>query len=172
MFPQYVDKRLDEIAKAEGISEVDVYIRIVADEDASVIGYTMSEPDMRTFYQQPWVMVSSDGGIGLRHPRATGTFPRVLGRFVRDEKWLSLPEAIRKMTSLPASRLGLKNRGLIRAGTKADLVLFDPRTILDLSTFEDPQRLSRGVMRVFVNGVEVWAEEKATGAKPGRILVQ
>jgi N-acyl-D-amino-acid deacylase len=105
----------------------------------------MSEPDMRTFYQQPWVMVSSDGGIGMRHPRAAGTFPRVLGRFVRDEKWLSLPEAIRKMTSLPASRLGLKDRGVIRPGVKADLVLFDPQTILDLSTFEDPERLSRAL---------------------------
>ena len=172
MFPQYVGKRLDEIAKAEGISEVDVYIRLVADDGASVIGYTMSEPDMRTFYQQPWVMVSSDGGIGMRHPRAAGTFPRVLGRFVRDEKWLSLPEAIRKMTSLPASRLGLKDRGVIRVGMKADVVLFDPQAILDQSTFEDPQRLSRGVERVVVNGVEVWGDGKATGAKPGRVLVR
>jgi N-acyl-D-amino-acid deacylase len=110
--------------------------------------------------------------LGMRHPRAAGTFPRVLGRFVRDEEWLSLPEAIRKMTSLPASRLGLKDRGVIRAGMKADLVLFDPRTILDESTFDDPQRLSRGVQRVFVNGVEVWAEEKAAGAKPGQVLVR
>ena len=104
-FPQYVGKRLDEIAKAEGISEVDLYIRIVQDGDAGVIGHTMSEEDMRTFYRQPWTMVASDGGVGVSHPRGAGTFPRVLGRFVRDEKWLTLPEAIRKMTSLPAARL-------------------------------------------------------------------
>jgi N-acyl-D-amino-acid deacylase len=89
----------------------------------------------------------------------------VLERFVREQKWLSFPEAIRKMTSLPASRLGLKDRGIIRAAIKADLVLFDPQSIVDQSTFDDSQRLSRGVQRVFVHGVEVWAEDKATGQR-------
>jgi N-acyl-D-amino-acid deacylase len=110
---------------------------------------------------------SSDGGIGMRHPRAAGTFPRVLGRFVREEKWLSLPEGVRKITSWPASRLGLKDRGIIRAGMKADLVLFDPQDTVDQSTFDDPQRLSRGVARVFVNGVEVWAEREGDGREAG-----
>ncbi len=107
-FPQYVGKRLDEIARNENMSEVDLYIRIVQDDEAGVIGHTISAPDLRTFYQQPWVMVASDGGVGMSHPRAAGTFTRVLGRYVREEHWLTLPEAIRKMTSLPASRIGLE----------------------------------------------------------------
>ena len=169
-FPQYEGKRLDEIARAEQVSDVDVYIRLVADEGISVIGYAMTENDMRTFYQQPWVMVSSDGGIGLRHPRSAGTFPRVLGRFVREEKWLSLPEAIRKMTSLPAARLGLHDRGVLRPGAKADVVLFNPDTIVDRSTFEEPLKLAQGVENVFVNGVLVWDHDHATGALPGQVV--
>jgi N-acyl-D-amino-acid deacylase len=171
-FPQYVGKRLDEIAKAEGISEVDVYIRIVADDDAGVIGHTMAEDDMRTFLRQPWAMVASDGGIGVSHPRGAGTFPRVLGRFVRDEKWLTLPEAIKKMTSMPAARLGLKDRGLIRVGMKADLVLFDPATIVDRSTFEQPRLRARGIYRVFVNGEAVWTGDSPETKRPGRVLTR
>ena len=132
----------------------------------------MSEPDMRIFYQQPWVMVASDGGIGVRHPRGAGTFPRVLGRFVRDEGWLTLPEAIRKMTSLPAARLGLKDRGVIRAGMKADLVLFDAASVLDLSTFEQPRLLARGIHTVFVNGGPVWGASRPGGQRPGRVLTR
>ena len=127
-FPQYVGKRLDEAAKLEGLSEVDMYIKIVQDDDAGVIGHTMIAEDMQTFLRQPWAMVASDGGINTSHPRGAGTFPRVLGRFVRDEKWLSLPEAIKKMTSMPAARLKLKDRGTIAVGMKADLMLFDPAT--------------------------------------------
>jgi N-acyl-D-amino-acid deacylase len=170
-FPAYVGRRLDEIARAEGISEVDLYIRIVTDEDAGVIGHTMIEEDMRTFYRQPWVMVASDGGLGMSHPRGAGTFPRVLGRFVRDEHWMTLPEAIRKMTSLPALRLGLKDRGVIRVGMKADLVLFDPTSILDMATFERPRLRSRGVHAVFVNGVPVLGADRPEGPLPGRVLI-
>jgi N-acyl-D-aspartate/D-glutamate deacylase/CubicO group peptidase (beta-lactamase class C family) len=169
-YPQYVGRRLDEIAKAEGISEVELYIRLVQDEDAGVIGHTMAEKDMRTFYRQPWVMVASDGGIGVSHPRGAGTFPRVLGRFVRDEKWLALPEAIRKMTSLPAARLGLKDRGAIRVGMKADLVLFDPGYVLDLSTFEQPRRRARGINMVFVNGSRVWGGDSQEDPRPGTVI--
>jgi N-acyl-D-aspartate/D-glutamate deacylase/CubicO group peptidase (beta-lactamase class C family) len=171
-FPQYVGKRLDEAASAEGVSEVDLYIRIVQDDDAGVIGHTMSEPDMRTFLRQPWTMVASDGGIGVSHPRGAGTFPRVLGRFVRDDKWLTLAEAIRKMTSLPAARLGLKDRGVLRAGMKADLVVFDPATIVDRSTFEQPQLRARGIHRVFVNGQPVWTGDSPDDNRPGRVLAR
>jgi N-acyl-D-aspartate/D-glutamate deacylase len=115
-------------------------------------------------------MVSSDGGIGGRHPRGAGTYPRVLGRYVRELHWLTLPEAIRKMTSLPAQRFKLKDRGLIRRGFKADLVVFDPSKILDRATFQEPQLISTGVQRVFVNGVEVWSDGKVTGNRPGRAL--
>ena len=171
-FPQYVGRRLDEIAKAEGVTEVDLYIRIVGDADAGVIGHTMREDDLRMFYRQPWVMVASDGGIGMSHPRGAGTFPRVLGRFVREEQWLTLPDAVRKMTSLPASRLGLKDRGVIRVGMKADLVLFDPSTILDMSTFERPRLRSRGIHTVFVNGVPVLGADPPVGPLPGRVLTR
>jgi N-acyl-D-amino-acid deacylase len=170
MFPEHVGRRLSEAAEDAGLSEVDFYIRIVVDEEAGVIGHTMSEPDLRVFYEQPWTMVASDGGIGARHPRGAGTFPRVLGRFVREEGWMSLPEAIRRMTSLPASRLGLADRGLVREGLKADLVVFDPATIIDHSTFEDPARLSRGVHAVFVNGAPVWLHERPTEERPGVVL--
>ena len=119
------------------------------DDDAGVIGHTMIAEDMQAFLQQPWAMVASDGGINTSHPRGAGTFPRVLGRFVRDEKWLSLPEAIRKMTSMPAARLKLKDRGTIAVGMKADLMLFDPATIIDRSTFEQPRlRAARHLSRV------------------------
>jgi N-acyl-D-amino-acid deacylase len=169
-FPQYVGKRLSEVAKAEGISEVEAYIRIVADDEAGVIGHTMSEADMRTFYRQRWTMVASDGGVNVAHPRGAGTFPRVLGRFVREEKWLTLPDAIRKMTSLPAARIGLKDRGIIRVGMKADLVIFDPATVLDLSTFERPRLRARGIHSVFVNGKPVWTGDRPDGNRPGRVL--
>jgi N-acyl-D-amino-acid deacylase len=148
---------------------VDFFIRI-ADDEVGIIGHTMSEPDLRTFYQQPWVMVASDGGVNNNHPRGAGTFPRVLGRFVREQQWLTLPEAIRKMTALPASRLGLADRGRIAVGARADLVLFDPATILDRSTFEAPRELSQGVRMVWVNGEPVWRDGRATAARPGRTL--
>lgn len=171
MFPQYIGRRLDEIARAEGVSEVDLYIRIVKDEGAGMIGHTMIAGDMQTFLKQPWAMVASDGGINNNHPRGAGTFPRVLGRFVRDEQWLTLPDAVRKMTAMPAARLGLKDRGAIAVGMKADLVLFDPATVIDQSTFENPRQLARGIHTVWVNGVVVWSGERATGNRPGQVLI-
>jgi N-acyl-D-amino-acid deacylase len=171
-YPQHVGKRLDAIANAEGVSEVDMYIRLVEDDDVGVIGHTMAEADMRTFLKQPWTMVASDGGVATSHPRGAGTFPRVLGRFVREEQWLTLPEAIQKMTSMPAARLGLKDRGILRAGMKADLVLFDPATVIDRSTFEQPRLRARGIVRVFVNGRPVWTGDSPDGPRPGVVLVR
>lgn len=171
MFPQYVGRRLDEIARAEGVSEVDLYIRIVKDEGAGMIGHTMIAADMQAFLKQPWAMVASDGGINNSHPRGAGTFPRLLGRFVRDEQWLTLPDAIRKMTTMPAARLGLKDRGATAVGMKADLVLFDPATVLDQSTFENPRQLARGIHTVWVNGVVVWSGDRAAGNRPGQVLI-
>ena len=172
MFPQHVGRRLDEVARAEGLSEVDAYIRIVKDEQAGIIGHTMSEPDLRAFYRQPWTMVSSDGGINNNHPRGAGTFTRVLGKLVREDGWMTLPEAIRKMTSMPAARLGLKDRGLIRPGMKADLVLFNAETVIDRSTFEEPRRLSTGIHRVWVNGQAVWLGSASSGRRPGQVLTR
>lgn len=168
--PDYEFKTLAEIAGQQNVTPVEMYMRIVRDGGASIVCHSMKDEDIRVFYQQPWVMVSSDGGIGSRHPRGAGTFPRVLGQFVRERHWLALPEAVRKMTSLPAWRLGLKDRGLIKSGEKADIVLFDPATIIDRSTFQQSQLVSAGINRVFVNGVEVWRDGTVTGARPGRAL--
>ena len=168
--PDYEFKTMEEIAKAQNITPVELYMRIVREGGAGVVCHSMKDSDIKTFYTQPWVMVSSDGGIGSRHPRGAGTFPRVLGQFVREKHWFSLQEAIRKMTSLPAWRLGLKDRGLIRSGFKADLVLFDPAVVIDRATFEHPELVAAGINRVFVNGQEVWSENKTTGNRPGRPL--
>ena len=173
----YAGHSLAEIAKANRISPVEMYMRIIREGDASgmeaqVIGHSMVESDIKAFYQQPWVMVASDGGIGAAHPRGAGTFPRVLGRFVREKHWLTLTEAIRKMTALPAQRLGWKDLGILREGAYADLVLFDPATVIDRATFRKPQELPLGIEKVFVNGVLVWNDAKPTGATPGRVLTR
>jgi N-acyl-D-amino-acid deacylase len=115
-------------------------------------------------------MVASDGQAGGRHPRGAGTFTRVLGRFVRELQWLTLEDAVRKMTAAPASRLGLSDRGLIREGMKADLVIFDSKRVIDLSTFKDPALLSTGIEQVFVNGESVWEQGKPTGRLPGSVI--
>jgi N-acyl-D-aspartate/D-glutamate deacylase len=166
----YEFKSLDEIAREQRTTPVEIYMLIVKDGGARVVGRSMKEEDIRAFYRQPWVMVGSDGGTGMRHPRGAGTYPRVLGRYVRELRWLSLQEAIRKMTGLPAWRLGLKDRGLIRAGMKADVVLFDPARIIDRATFKEPQLIAEGIERVLVNGVEVWRDGATTGDKPGVVL--
>jgi N-acyl-D-amino-acid deacylase len=152
-----------------------MYIRMIRDGDtahteAAIIGQSMIEGDIKAFYQQPWVMVASDGGVASQHPRGAGTFPRVLGLYVREKQWLTLPEAVRKMTSLPAQRLNWKDRGIVRKGAVADLVLFDPATVIDRSTFADPTALATGIEKVFVNGVLVWDSGKSTGARPGIVI--
>lgn len=166
----YEGKTLEEIAQINNVSPADVYAQIVKNGGAGVVGNSMNEADVKAFHQQSWVMVSSDGGIGSRHPRGTGTFPRVLGRFVRENKWLTLEEAIRKMTEMPAKRLGLKDRGLIKKGMRADLVLFDKDKVIDLATFTEPQKLSEGIEITFVSGVPVWKNGKVTDNFPGSIL--
>jgi N-acyl-D-amino-acid deacylase len=166
----YEGKTLEEIAKLKNVSPVDVYIQIVKDGGAGVVCNSMNEQDVKNFYQQPWVMVSSDGGIGSRHPRGTGTFSRVLGRFVRENNWLTLEEAVRKMSAFPAQRLNLPDRGFIKKGMKADLVLFDKDRVIDRATFAEPQNFSEGIEIVFVNGVKVWENGKTTGNLPGEIL--
>ncbi|MBI1737729.1 MAG: D-aminoacylase [Acidobacteria bacterium] len=166
----YEGRTLEEVAKSRGVTPVALYIEMVKNGDAGIIGKTMIEADIKTLYQWKWTMVSSDGGIGMKHPRGAGTFPKVLGRFVREKQWLTLPEAIRKMTSLPAWRLKLKDRGTIKKGNVADLVLFNPATVIDNSTFAEPFELSTGIEKVWVNGTLVWDAGKATGARPGRVL--
>jgi N-acyl-D-amino-acid deacylase len=168
--PDYEFHTLDAIARQAGLTPVQLFTRIVQDGGAGAVVKAMKDDDIRVFYQAPWVMVGSDGGIGMRHPRGAGTYPRVLGVFVRERGWLTLPEAIRKMTSLPAWRLGLKDRGVIRPGMRADLVLFDPATVIDRSTFAEPTKRSAGIEKVWVNGQLVWNGNRATGALPGQVL--
>jgi N-acyl-D-aspartate/D-glutamate deacylase len=168
--PEYEFKTLEAIANAQNITPVDLFIQIVKDGGASVVATSMIEEDIRRFYTQPWVMVASDGGIGLRHPRTAGTFPRVLGKFVREQRWLSLPDAIRKMTDAPAARLKLADRGRIAPGMIADLVLFDPATIADRATFQEPFVLPMGMKGVWVGGIRVWDGSTTTGAHPGRSI--
>jgi N-acyl-D-amino-acid deacylase len=165
----YEFRTMADIAKARGITPVDLFIEI-AKSGASVVAKSMIDDDIRAFYSWPWTMVSSDGGIEYRHPRGAGTFPRVLGRFVRERGWLTLEEAIRKMTSLPAWRLGLKDRGAIKKGYVADLVLFDPKTVIDNATFTEPFKLSAGIEEVWVAGRAVWSGGKSTGDLPGTAL--
>ena len=172
---RYEQQTIEQLAQSEHIDAIEMFIRIiregnVANDDALIIAKSMTDADIELFYKQPWVMVSSDGGIDSQHPRGAGTFPRVLGRFVREKHWFTLPEAIRKMTSLPAQRMGLRDRGVLRKGNFADLVLFDPETVVDRATFAQPFELPAGIKTVFVNGVKVWSDDRPTGEKPGRVL--
>ncbi len=173
--PEYAGHTIAELAATHKISPTEMYIQIIREGDAAnteagVIGKSMIDRDIQAFYQQPWVMVSSDGGIGSAHPRGAGTFPRVLGLYVREKHWLTLPEAVHKMTGLPAQRLNWKDRGILREGAYADMVLFNPATIIDRATFAKPFEVATGVEKVFVSGTLVWDGTKATGAKPGRVI--
>jgi N-acyl-D-amino-acid deacylase len=173
--PSYQGHTIEELARVNNVSPVEMFIRLIREGDAKnteagIIGQSMIESDIKAFYQQAWVMVASDGGLDSHHPRGTGTFPRVLGLYVREKHWLTLPEAIRKMTSLPAHRLGWTDRGLIREGAFADMVLFNPDTVIDRSTFANPSALATGIEKVFVNGILVWDVGKPTGARSGRVL--
>ncbi len=137
--------------------------------------HSMSEDDVQRVMRHPMTMISSDGGIptpgvGVPHPRNYGTFARVLGRYVRELEILSFAEAVRKMTSLPAQRLGLTNRGVVRPGAFADLAVLDPATITDHATFAEPHQYATGVHHVFVNGQAVLLHGDLTGTRSGRAL--
>jgi len=181
---RYQGKRLTEVAAMMGGGR-DAYDAafdlLIADQGrTSAIYFSFNEEALQLAMQKPWVSVGQDAGAvspdslgrwGERgHPRGFGTFPRILGRYVRDEKVIPLEFAIRKMTSLAAQRVGIADRGLLRPGMYADIAVFDPETIIDRATFEQPQQLSTGVSHVLVNGVPVLDEGKPTGALPGRAL--
>lgn len=174
-------KTLAEVAKMRGKDPVETIMDLLL-EDRSRIGtiyFLMSEDNIKKQIRQPWVSFGSDAasisaeGVFLKssaHPRAYGNFARLLGKYVRDEKVISLTEAIRRLTSLPATNLGLRDRGSLKAGMFADVVIFDPQTIGDRATFDKPHQYSVGVRDVFVNGVYVLKNGDHTGAKPGRAL--
>ncbi len=181
---KYQGKRLTEVAEMMGGGR-DAYDAafdlLIADKGrTSAIYFSFNEDALRLAMQKPWVSVGQDAGAvspdslgkwGERgHPRGFGTFPRILGRYVRQDSVISLEFAIRKMTSLAMQRVGINDRGLLRPGMYADITVFDPNTIIDNSTFEQPQQLATGITHVFVNGVAVVTDGKPTGALPGRAL--
>lgn len=170
-YPDVAGKTLSQIAEAWKITQMEAAHRL---RPAGAIYHSISEEDMRRILRHPATMIGSDGlpHDPRPHPRLWGTFPRVLGRYSREEKLFSLPEAVRKMTSLPAQRFGLPGRGLIRNGCFADLVLFEPETIGDTATFADPVSSSRGIVAVWVNGVLSYQESGATGERAGRFITR
>lgn len=170
---------LARIAAEWGSSPAAAVVRLILDEaNVGAVFFSMSEEDVAAIMADSMVAVGSDGhGLNAEqsageatHPRSYGTFPRVLARYMREQGVLTLGEAVRKMTSLPASRLGMADRGLVRPGFAADLVLFDPATIIDTATFADPHRYATGVVHLFINGSPVIREGKLTGNRPGRVL--
>jgi N-acyl-D-amino-acid deacylase len=176
---QYEGKRIAQIARLRGEEDpMDTCIELMAEEGGNISGifHTMGEMDVRTVMKLPWVSIASDGSAinldapGVPHPRNYSTNVRVLGYYVRDEKVLTLPEAVRKMTSLPAKILGLKDRGQIREGFAADLAIFDPAKVGETNSFEKPKSYATGVPYVLVNGVVVIDKGQHTGAKPGKAI--
>ena len=175
----YEGKRLDAIAAALKMDWVDAVIALTIGEQNTLgkVTFGMSEPNVAAMIARPWVVIGSDAGgvdpdttTDLVHPRSYGTFARVLGKYVRSDRVLTLEDAVRKMTWSTAQILGLRDRGLVKEGSFADIVIFDPATVIDNATFEKPHQLSSGVRDVFVNGVGVWRNNKHTGATPGRAV--
>ena len=176
----YEGKRLSEIGRMRGQEPYEAAFDIlVADSGRTgAIYFAMSEDGVRLAMRQPWVSIGQDAGArtpaadgrGRGHPRAFGTFPRILGRYVREDSVLVLEDAVRKMTSLAAQRVGLDQRGVLKRGMYADVVVFDPATVLDRATFESPQQVATGIRFVAVNGRLVLDEGQVTGARPGRAL--
>jgi dihydroorotase/N-acyl-D-amino-acid deacylase len=174
-------KTVAEIAKLWNKDPMDTLFDLLIEDNAftEVAVFGMSELDVVLALQQPWVSLdndssgtSPDGILGQEHPhpRAYGTFPRILRKYVREEKKLTLEDAIRKFSALPAQRMRLTDRGVLKTGMWADVVIFDPANVRDLATFENPNQLSQGMEYVLVNGVPVIDQGKMTGAKPGRVL--
>jgi N-acyl-D-amino-acid deacylase len=174
-------KTLADIAKLWGKDPIDALCDLLIEDNAftEVAVFGMSEPDVALALEQPWVSIDNDssgtspnGLLGLEHPhpRAYGTFPRILRKYVREEHKLTLEDAIRKFSALPAQRMRLTDRGVLKAGMWADVVIFDPATVRDLATFENPNQLSQGMDYVLVNGVPVIDQGKMTGEKPGKVL--
>ena len=178
---KYEGMNLAEIGRRLGKDPRDAVLDFVIADlgKSSCVTSIMSEDDVRVALKHPLVSICTDSEAAAEdgplsgsksHPRAWGSFPRILGKYVREEKLLRLEEAVRKMTSLPASRVGIRDRGILRPGMMADLAVFDPATVRDVATFEDPSHYSVGMKYVFVNGRAVVAEGKITAERPGRAL--
>jgi N-acyl-D-aspartate/D-glutamate deacylase len=180
-YKRFEGKRMNEVIQAIGKPGIDVLFELLENNNGSVptVYFHHSEDDMRYALRQPWVSIGSDGtavteegplAAGNPHPRYFGTFPRVLGRYVREEKVLTLEDAVRKMTSANAAKIHQYDRGLLRPGMAADVTVFNAATIIDNATYEKPHQYATGVEYVIVNGKVVLDRGRHTGARPGAIL--
>jgi N-acyl-D-amino-acid deacylase len=180
--PEYSGKTLHEVAQIMSVDDTTALIQLLHDSEAaaergdtahadnSIIATSMDERDVAKLLAWQWAAFCTDGELDGSHPRGFGTFPRILGRYVRDQHIMTLEEAIRKATSLAAANVGIKDRGQISVGSYADLVLFDPQTVIDRATPTDPHAVSTGIRRVWVNGAQVYEGGHTTDARPGRVL--
>jgi N-acyl-D-amino-acid deacylase len=173
--PSLEGRTLAELAAAAGVTPEQHALNLLQNGDASLVSFNMSEQDIEVLMRQPWTMTSTDGtlvslGEGKPHPRAYGAFPRKLRLYVRERGTVDLPFAIRSMTSLPAQVFGMTDRGQIRAGAIADLVIFDPAKVQDTATYQEPHQLAEGMTHILVNGVLVRENNAFTTSLPGRVL--
>jgi len=178
--PTYAGKTVASIARIRGSDPVTTLIDLIRMSEAmrketghgveSVIGTSMSEPDVERLMRWRWMNFCTDGYLEGPHPRGFGSFPRILGHYVRGRKVMTMEEAVRRSSALAAANMGITDRGLVKAGLSADLVLFDPKSVIDRATPSEPHALSSGIHKVWVNGVLVFADGKATGERPGRVL--
>jgi N-acyl-D-amino-acid deacylase len=176
-----IGKTLTEVAAMRGKDEVETMLELVLEARSriQVVTFTMSEDNIKKELLQPWISFGSDAssmaaeGMFLEsstHPRAYGNFARVLGKYVREEKVITLQDAARRLSGLPATNLGLDHRGFLKEGYFADVVVFDPNTIADKATYDKPHQYAVGMKHVFVNGIQVLRDGEHTGAKAGRAL--
>ncbi len=173
--PSLEGKTLQQIATARGTDAIETAIAILKAGGSGVVSFNMIEDDIAAFMKQPWTITSSDGGLvrmgeGVPHPRAYGTFPRKLRLYVKERKVLSLEEAIRSMTSLPAAVFRMSDRGQIRVGAKADLAIFDLDAVRELATYQQPHQISEGMSYVVVNGAVAFENGRTTATRPGQVL--
>jgi N-acyl-D-amino-acid deacylase len=180
--PEYVGKTLTEVAGILSTDPATAFMTLIAESEAlraetgeradMIIGTSMQEEDIKMMMVWPHSNICTDGSLNDLHPRGTGSFPRVLGRYVREQGLMSLEQAIHKMTGLSAQHMGFQNRGVIKPGAAADLVLFNPDTIIDNATPQNPSALSSGIDTVWVNGRIVYQNKHETGRRPGRFIAR
>ena len=180
--PEYVGKTLVEVAQLRGVDPVTAFMDLIAESEEMaartgeiadmIIGTSMREDDIRELMAWPHTNICTDGSLDDLHPRGAGSFPRVLGRYVREQGLMSLEEAVHRMTGLSAKHMGFDDRGVIRPGAIADLVLFDPDTVIDHATPQDPGALSSGISKVWVHGQIVFEDGQETGLRPGRFIAR
>jgi N-acyl-D-aspartate/D-glutamate deacylase len=173
--PSIEGRLLSDLAEERGQDAIDTAIELIRGGGVSIVSFNMHDSDVETLMRQPWTMTSSDGdlvpmGEGVPHPRTYGAFARKIRLYVNEKGTVTLEDAIRSMTSLPAAVFGMPDRGVLRAGAAADLVVFDPARVRDVAEYSDPHHYAEGMIHVFVNGVAAIRDGALTGARAGRVL--